>query len=58
MAVRISENSVPEYPGVERSAIVPGVSGVIHIELGRVRVRVEGQVDPGVLRIALEELSR
>ncbi len=33
-------------------------SGAIHIELGRARVRVEGQVDPESLRAILEYLVR
>jgi transposase len=33
-------------------------SGAIHIELGRVRVRVEGPVDPESLRLILEHLGR
>jgi transposase len=33
-------------------------SGAIHIELGRVRVRVEGSADPESLRLILEHLSR
>jgi transposase len=58
LPVRISENLRPEYSAVERSAIVPVVSGAIHIELGRVRVRVEGAVDPEALRVILEQLGR
>jgi transposase len=33
-------------------------SGVIQIELGRVRIRLEGSVDPAVLRLILEQLGR
>jgi transposase len=33
-------------------------SGAIHIELGQVRVRVEGCADPESLRLILEHLSR
>lgn len=33
-------------------------SGIIQIELGRMRVRVEGSVDPATLRVVLEQLSR
>lgn len=36
----------------------PAQAGVIHIELGRVRVRVEGSVDPATLRAVLEHLGR
>jgi transposase len=33
-------------------------AGLIQIELGRVRVRIEGSADPAVPRIILEQLSR
>jgi transposase len=33
-------------------------TGVIQIELGRVRVRVEGAADPATLRTILEQLGR
>lgn len=56
--VRISENARPEYVGGEGSIIGPLVSGTIHIELGRTRIRVEGAVDPGNLRMVLEQLGR
>jgi transposase len=58
LRVRISENSCSEYPSVERPTIAPVVSGAIHIELGRARIRVEGSVDPENLRMVLEELGR
>ena len=56
--VRISEDSRPGYGSVERPIIAPMVSGAIHIELGRTRIRVEGSVDPGNLRMVLEQLGR
>lgn len=34
------------------------VQGSIYVELGRVRIRVEGTVDAGALRVILEQLSR
>ena len=51
LPVRVSENSRPEYPGVQERGLVrhcpPWRSGAIQIELGRVRVRIaEGSVDP------------
>jgi len=58
LPVRISENSRPEYVSAERPIIAPVASGVIHIELGRTRIRVEGSVDPGNLRMVLEQLGR
>jgi transposase len=33
-------------------------SGAIHIEMGKVRLRVEGNVDPECLRLILEQLGR
>jgi transposase len=58
LPVRILENSRPEYLSVERPAVAPVASGVIQIELGRVRVRVEGSVDAAALRTILEQLGR
>ena len=56
--VRISENLRPEYVSGERPIIAPMGSGTIHIELGRTRIRVEGSVDAGNLRMVLEQLGR
>jgi transposase len=42
----------------ERAGAIREHTGIIQVELGRVRVRVEGSVDPGVLRIVLEQLGR
>ncbi len=58
LPVRISESSPAECVGVERPIIAPVVPGAIHIELGRARIRVEGSVDPGNLRMVLEQLGR
>jgi transposase len=58
LPVRISEDSHVEYPSVGRLTIAPVVAGVIHIELGRARIRVEGPVDPATLRTILEQLGR
>lgn len=33
-------------------------NGIIQIELGRMRVRIEGSVDPATLRTVLEQLGR
>ena len=52
MPVRITE--VIE----EKSGPVHQQTGVIQIELGRVRIRVEGSVDPTTLRTILEQLGR
>jgi len=37
---------------------VMSVSGAIHIEMGKVRLHLEGKVDPDCLRIILEQLAR
>jgi transposase len=58
LPVRISEDSNPEYPGVGWRTIAPVVAGTIHIEIGRVRMRVEGPVDSATLRTILEQLGR
>ncbi len=47
---------IAEMVGDDRSA--RSYSGAIHVEIGRVRVRVEGSVDPESLRIILERLGR
>jgi transposase len=52
MPVRIAE--VNE----EKSGRVHQQTGIIQIELGQVRVRVEGSVDPATLRTVLEQLGR
>lgn len=52
LPVRIAE--VPN----EADRFVRSYPGTIHIELGRVRVRLEGSVDPGSLRLILEHLGR
>ena len=51
MPVRITE------PLADKG-VAPPQAGVIHIELGRVRIRVEGSVDPENLRTILEHLGR
>jgi hypothetical protein len=52
MPVRIAESPI------EADSFVRPYSGTIHIELGRARVRLEGSVDPGSLRLILEHLGR
>lgn len=42
----------------EADRFVRSYPGTIHIELGRVRVRLEGAVDPGSLRLILEHLGQ
>ena len=58
LPVRISETSRSEYPSLGGPTIAPVYSGAIQIELGRVRIRVEGSVDPENLRMVLEQLGR
>ena len=41
----------------DKSGPIHSQSGVIQIELGRARIRVEGSVDPATLRIVLEQLG-
>src|ERR1700679_434728 len=51
MPVRIAEVAGDDRPA-------GSYSGVIHLEIGRVHIRVEGSVDPESLRIVLERLGR
>jgi len=56
LPVRVSDlpgSDCPTGKDIARAA-----SGAIHIELGRARVRLEGAVDPGSLRLILEHLGR
>jgi transposase len=52
MPVRITE-VIEDKPGP-----IHQQTGVVQIELGRVRVRIEGSVDPATLRTILEQLGR
>jgi transposase len=52
LPVRIAE------PAIEADRFVRPYPGTIHIELGKARVRLEGSVDPGSLRLILEHLGR
>jgi len=58
LPVRISDVPRIEYPAVEQHTVAQAASGVIQIELGRTRIRVEGSVDPATLRTILEQLGR
>ena len=44
--------------GEDKSLPVHQQTGIIQIELGRARIRVEGAVDPDMLRAVLEQLGR
>ena len=52
LPVRIAESTI------QADRFVRPDPGTIHIELGRARVRLEGSVDPGSLRLILEHLGR
>ena len=43
---------------VQGQTIAHAASGVIHIEFGRVRMRIEGSADAAALRVILEYLLR
>ena len=43
---------------VDEHDLAKPYTGAIHIEVGRVRVRVEGSADPESLRVILEHLGR
>src|SRR3984957_6363409 len=58
LPVRISNDSWGESPTVKERSVAGAASGAIHIELGRVRIRVEGSVDPKTLRLILEQRGR
>ena len=58
LPVRIGESSRSESPAVQRQTIAHAAAGVIHIEFGRVRIRVEGSVDSENLHTILEQLGR
>jgi transposase len=58
LPVRVSEGKSARV-GVEPvatglTAVVPAQAGMIHIELGQVQVRIEGSVDPALVRVLLE----
>lgn len=52
--VKISDHQVEKRPGASRSP----TSGIIDIDLGHARVRIEGAADPDCVRAAVEGLLR
>jgi transposase len=58
LPVRISDSPQCEYPPLGEHSMGRSPSGTIHIELGRLRIRVEGMVDSENLRLVLEHLGR
>jgi transposase len=58
LPVRIGESAPGEYSAMQGQPVAQVASGVIHIEIGRIRIRVEGSVDSENLRAILEHLGR
>jgi transposase len=56
LAVKVTEQVSPQY--VPRRKCRQKNSGVIDIDLGHARVRIEGRADPDCVRAALEGLIR
>lgn len=57
LPVRVTaEDMQPSAP--DTSASIASSLGMIHIQLREVQVRVEGNVDPGLVRVILECLAR
>jgi transposase len=56
LPVKVSDQVSPRYGSGRKSR--RRSSGIIDIDLGHARVRVEGRVDPDCLRAALEGLMR
>jgi transposase len=56
LPVKVSERVSPQYAPRRKSR--QKHSGIIDIDLGHARVRVEGHADPDCLRAALEGLMR
>ena len=55
LPVRIESADLEAAPNVPRPA---KAGGMIDVDLGHARVRIEGTVDPGCVRAALEALRR
>jgi transposase len=58
LPVRISDVERREYSDAAQHPVMRSPSGTIHIEMGRVRISVEGLVDSENLRVILEHLGR
>lgn len=53
LPVRVGAESSPPLPTSLRESLAPS-SGTIHIQLPHAQVRVEGNADPGLVRVLLE----
>ena len=58
LPVRVSDVSGPKIQPTTRRQSKPKRSGIIDIDLGHARVRIEGAADPYCVRAALEGLIR
>ena len=58
LPVKISESLPTVRPAAERRRVKVRRTGIIDIDLGHARVRIEGAADPECIRAALEGLIR
>jgi len=58
LPVRVSDSSVPALQSTRRRQPKLKRGGIIDIDLGHARVRIEGAADPDCVRAALEGLIR
>lgn len=58
LPVKISESLPTVRPAAERRRVKARRAGIIDIDLGHARVRIEGAADPDCVRAALEGLVR
>src|SRR5437667_11475115 len=58
LPVKISESLPTVRPAAERRRVKARRTGIIDIDLGHARVRIEGAADPDCVRAALEGLLR
>src|SRR5213596_2550876 len=58
LPVKITESSPTVRPTAERRRVKARRTGIIDIDLGHARVRIEGAADPDCVRAALEGLVR
>jgi transposase len=58
LPVKVSDSLPVGGPAVERRRVKTRRAGIIDIDLGHARVRIEGAADPDCVRAALEGLIR
>jgi transposase len=58
LAVQVADSRVPALQPSKRRPSKPKRPGIIDIDLGHARVRIEGPADPECVRVALEGLIR